>query len=118
MATHSSILAWRIPWTEEPDGLQSTGSQRVGHILVTKQKQLYGMYYKDDNSILLIVVNEFKYHHYIKLYINLYIYDYISIIMISTKASPSLFFLFVISLCIFGHLLLQINSLLFYKIPI
>ena len=30
MATHS-ILAWRIPWTEEPGGLQSTGSQRVGH---------------------------------------------------------------------------------------
>ena len=30
MATHSSILAWRIPWTEEPDGLQSMGSQRVG----------------------------------------------------------------------------------------
>ena len=31
MATHSSILAWRIPWMEEPDGLQSVGSQRVGH---------------------------------------------------------------------------------------
>ena len=31
MATHSGILAWRIPWTEEPGGLQSTGSQRVGH---------------------------------------------------------------------------------------
>ena len=31
MATHCSILAWRIPWTEEPGGLQSTGSQRVGH---------------------------------------------------------------------------------------
>ena len=31
VATHSSILAWRIPWTEEPYGLQSTGSQRVGH---------------------------------------------------------------------------------------
>ena len=31
MATHSSILAWEIPWTEEPGGLQSTGSQRVGH---------------------------------------------------------------------------------------
>ena len=30
-ATHSSILAWRIPWTEEPGGLQSTGLQRVGH---------------------------------------------------------------------------------------
>ena len=31
MATHSSILAWEIPWMEEPGGLQSTGSQRVGH---------------------------------------------------------------------------------------
>ena len=30
LATHSSILAWRIPWTEEPGGLQSMGSQRVG----------------------------------------------------------------------------------------
>ena len=31
METHSSTLAWRIPWTEEPGGLQSMGSQRVGH---------------------------------------------------------------------------------------
>ena len=31
MVTHSRILAWRIPWTEEPGRLQSTGSQRVGH---------------------------------------------------------------------------------------
>ena len=31
MATHSSVLAWRIPWTEEPGGLRSMGSQRVGH---------------------------------------------------------------------------------------
>ena len=31
IATHSSILAWRIPWTEEPGGLQVIGSQRVGH---------------------------------------------------------------------------------------
>ena len=31
MATHSSILAWEIPWIEEPGGLQSMGSQRVGH---------------------------------------------------------------------------------------
>ena len=31
MAIHSSILAWRIPWIEEPSGLQSVGSQRVGH---------------------------------------------------------------------------------------
>ena len=35
IAAHSSILAWRIPWTEEPGGLQSTGSQRVGHYCVT-----------------------------------------------------------------------------------
>ena len=38
MATHSSILAWRIPWTEETGGLQSTGSQRVRYILVIKQQ--------------------------------------------------------------------------------
>ena len=31
MATHASILAWRIPWAEEPGGLQSMGSQRAGH---------------------------------------------------------------------------------------
>ena len=31
MATHSSILAWKTPWTEKPGGLQSIGSQRVGH---------------------------------------------------------------------------------------
>ena len=31
MATHSSVLAWRIPWMEEPGGVQSMGSQRVGH---------------------------------------------------------------------------------------
>ena len=35
VATHSCILAWRIPWTEEPEGLQSMGSQRVGHNWVT-----------------------------------------------------------------------------------
>ena len=36
MATHSIILAWRIPWTEEPGGLQSLGLQRVGHDWVTE----------------------------------------------------------------------------------
>ena len=35
MATHSSILAWGIPWTEEPGGLQSMGSQRIQHNWVT-----------------------------------------------------------------------------------
>ena len=39
MATHSSILDWKIPWTEEPGGLQFMGSQRFGHDLATKQHQ-------------------------------------------------------------------------------
>ena len=44
-ATHSSILAWRIPWTEEPGGLWSMGSQRVGHSLATEHsQQIYLLY--------------------------------------------------------------------------
>ena len=39
METHSSILAWEIPWTEEPGRLQTTGHRRVGHDLVIKQQQ-------------------------------------------------------------------------------
>ena len=38
MATHSSIVVWEIPWTEDPDGLQFMGSQRVGRDLRTKQQ--------------------------------------------------------------------------------
>ena len=38
MATHSNILTWEIPWTEEPGGLQSMGLQRVRHDLATKQQ--------------------------------------------------------------------------------
>ena len=39
MASHCSILTWEIPWTEEPGRLQSMGSQREGHSLVTKQEE-------------------------------------------------------------------------------
>ena len=39
MATHSSILAWETPWTEEPGGLQSMGLQKVGHNLAVKQQE-------------------------------------------------------------------------------
>ena len=39
MATHSSILAWKVPWTEEPGRLQSMGSQRVRHDLASKPSQ-------------------------------------------------------------------------------
>ena len=40
MATHSSILAWKIPWTEEAGELQSIGSQKVGHSLETEHTHL------------------------------------------------------------------------------
>ena len=42
MATHSSILAWRIPWTEEPGGLNPMGSKRVGHNWVTNTEKRNG----------------------------------------------------------------------------
>ena len=40
MAAHSSNLAWKIPWTEEPDGVQCMGSQRAGHSFVTKTMKI------------------------------------------------------------------------------
>ena len=50
-ATHSSILAWRIPWTEEPGGLQSTGSQRVNATvgLSTCANMAYSIIIKQNN---------------------------------------------------------------------
>ena len=42
LATHSSILAWGILWTEEPAGLESMGQQTVGHDLATKRQQILG----------------------------------------------------------------------------
>ena len=45
MANHSSILAWRIPWTEESGGLQSMGSQRVRHDRATMQQHVYAYIY-------------------------------------------------------------------------
>ena len=44
MATHSSILAWRTPWTEEPGGLQSRGSQRDGQDSATQQQRTMGWF--------------------------------------------------------------------------
>ena len=41
MGIHSSIIAWKIPWTEEPDALQSMGSHRVRHDLATQQQLAY-----------------------------------------------------------------------------
>ena len=53
MATHSSILAWRIPWTEEPGGLQSMGLQKVRQDLVTKQnKEIHFSIYQVGEDVL------------------------------------------------------------------
>ena len=51
MATLSSILAWKIPWTQEPGGLQSMGLQRLRHDLVTKQQQ-YNRIRNLENAII------------------------------------------------------------------
>ena len=54
MATHSSTLAWRIPWTEEPGRLQSTGSQRVGHDWATSLQWLYNIQLKTSRGVLFL----------------------------------------------------------------
>ena len=54
MATHSSILAWKIPRTQEPGRLQSMGLQRVGHILVSKQHCILQL-----QNFCVVVVNDF-----------------------------------------------------------
>ena len=54
MATHSSICVWRIPWTEKPGRLQSTGWQRVGHGLGTKQVHIVALvwFLKQDGTCI------------------------------------------------------------------
>ena len=54
VATHSSILAWRIPWTEEPGELQSTGSQRVGHDSARMRTRARNLGEKVNNAVLLL----------------------------------------------------------------
>ena len=51
MATSSSILAWKIPWTEEPGGLQSMGSQRAGNELLTQRNN--NKYYEQHKQYTL-----------------------------------------------------------------
>ena len=57
MTTHFSILAWEIPWTEDPGRLQSMGSQRVGQSLVTKQQQLGSCITKHDLKLFICQYN-------------------------------------------------------------
>ena len=55
MATHSSILAWKIPWTEEPGGLQSIGSQRVGCDRATNTCLLKSLFFVPDELIPMLI---------------------------------------------------------------
>ena len=58
MATHSSILAWEIPWTEEPGGLQSMGMQRVGHNWTTEHRNYLQSIYIENRGRVLGVGQE------------------------------------------------------------
>ena len=58
MVTHSSVLAWEIPWTEEPSGLQSTGVARVRHDLATKPTHL--PYFKRAKMPLDLVTHQLE----------------------------------------------------------
>ena len=62
MATHSSILAWRIPWTEGPGGLQSTGLQRVGHDWATSLFKEYCVGKVKVAQLCLILCNPMDYY--------------------------------------------------------
>ena len=57
MATHSSILARRIPWTEELGGLQSMGSQKLGHDRASEHNILFGIYLSYDFAADLVENN-------------------------------------------------------------
>ena len=62
MATHSSILAWRIPWTEELGWLQSMGSQRVGHVWATSLSlALFWLKKKQTNTLNIDGFSEFTF---------------------------------------------------------
>ena len=79
MATHSSILAWRIPWTEEPDRLQSTGSQRIGHNWSdlahthTHTHQGKKLKFRPSMGIHLMVINQVAYMCMIPLFLHFFL---------------------------------------------
>ena len=62
MATHSNILGWRIPWTEEPGGLQSMGSHRVGHDWAAQTFTSTSKIVNHDDSILIYKILHYLFH--------------------------------------------------------
>ena len=64
MATHPSILAWKIPWTEEPGGLQSTRWQREGHDWVTNTFTFNGLQFQSETSNVYFNVYSSKFRHW------------------------------------------------------
>ena len=75
MATHSSIPAWEILWTEAPGRLQSMGSQRAGHDLVTKPPPPQLIY----NVVLISGIQQSDSVIYLYLYLYLYLSSYVSV---------------------------------------
>ena len=64
LAIHSSIFAWRIPRTEEPGGLQSMGSERVGHDRATNTFFLFFFSYHAPGNRLNMTLNDLGYHNF------------------------------------------------------
>ena len=61
MVTHSSILDWKIPWTEEPDGLQSKGLQKVGQDLASKHNNNNCFYqFQKEKKICLVIYLKYQ----------------------------------------------------------
>ena len=75
MEIHSSTLAWRIPWTEEPDGLQSMGWQRVGHSWVTNT---HNFIYLQWNCFYLYFRGNFFFFFSWRIIVSSYAYAYLS----------------------------------------
>ena len=92
MATHSSILSWRIPWTEESGGLQSLGLQRVRH---DRETNTFTFYFKEEKQVATESLKLFylkNYHEnkkylYIKLFCILYIFQTMGYYIIITSKS-------------------------------
>ena len=75
MATHSSILVWRIPWAEEPGGLQSMRLQRSGHDQTTNTFTFFHIYHK----FTILIFNNFKVYISVALHIFSLLYININI---------------------------------------